>query len=125
MPTSSYPLAGCNMPGMTDAGPGLNDGVRVAQLPAVVDVADAMDLRAELAELLTNGTAVLVADLGATNMLSLEGLQALVLVRAAAARRGSQLRLGSLRPPVRVKMELTGTVRLFSLYDTVEQACAG
>jgi anti-sigma B factor antagonist len=68
---------------------------------------------------------VLVADLGATKMLSLEGLQALLLVRAAAARRGAQLRLASLRPHVRVKMELTGTVRLFSLYDTVEQACAG
>jgi hypothetical protein len=59
---------------------------RVARLPAVLDFANVMDVRHELDELLVNGMTILIADMTAT--VTLEGLQALVLVRAAAARAG-------------------------------------
>jgi anti-anti-sigma factor len=94
----------------------------VAKLPAVLDLANAMDVRNELDELLVNGVTILIADMTATTTLALEGLQALVLVRATAIRRGSQLRLAAPQPAVRQYMNLTGTSGLIPLYDTIDQA---
>lgn len=107
---------------MTDAGADLSDGVRVAALPAAVDVANAMDVRHELSEMVRDGVTVLVADMAATTSLSLEGLQVLLLARTTAARRGAQLRLAAIRPHILRFMELTGTSRLFSLYPSVKAA---
>jgi len=110
---------------MTGAEPGLSgDGVRVVKLPPVVDVANAMDVRAELAGMLVDGVTVLVADMAATTTLTLEGLQVLVLVRSAARGKGAQLRLASIQPPVRRFMGLAGADQLFRLYESVELARA-
>jgi len=67
--------------------PGELAGVRVAVLPAAVDVASAMQVRDGLVSLLTDGVLVLIADMSATTALSIEGVHSLVLVRAAARRR--------------------------------------
>lgn len=107
---------------MLHASPGEADSTRVARLPAVLDLTNAMNVRSELDELLVNGVTVLIADMTATLTLTLEGLQALVLVRAAAARRGAQLRLAAPQPAVRRYLNLTGTSGLFPLYDTTGQA---
>jgi hypothetical protein len=69
---------------MPDAVPGELDSVRVARLPGVVGAANAMNVRDELACLLGDGVSVLVADMSATAALAQEGLQAVVLARAAA-----------------------------------------
>lgn len=108
---------------MLHASPGEADSTRVARLPAVLDLTNAMNVRSELDELLVNGVTVLIADMTATLTLTLtlEGLQALVLVRAAA-RRGAQLRLAAPQPAVRRYLNLTGTSGLFPLYDTTGQA---
>lgn len=74
--------------------------------------------------MLAGGVRVLIADMAATTTLTLEGLQVLVLVRATAARQGARLRLASLQPPVLRYMGMTGTKRLFPLYDSVEHARA-
>jgi anti-sigma B factor antagonist len=112
------------MPRMADGEPAGLDGVRVVRLPGCVDVGNAMDVRAALAGELRDGVRVLVADLAATASLALEGLQVLVLVRAAAARRGAELRLAAARPAVARYLELTGTARMFPLYDSVDRARA-
>lgn len=109
---------------VTDVQPRPNGTVRVAQLPPVIDVANAIDVSAGLIDMLTAGTTVLIGDMAATAALSLEGLQALLLARAAASRHGAQLRLASIRPHVRRYMELTEAQLLLPLYDSVEQARA-
>jgi anti-anti-sigma factor len=109
---------------MADAGPGGLGGVRVVPLPARVDVSNAMSVHAALEAELRDGVTVLVADLTATASLGLEGLQVLLLARAAAARQGARLRLAAVQPAVLRYMHLTGTARMFSLH-TVDQARAG
>lgn len=103
------------------AGP---DGVRVVRLPAHVNLPAAMDVRAALDAELLDGVTVLVADLAATAALSLEGLQALLLARAAATRRGAELRLSAVQPPVLRYMALMGTTGMFPLYASVDEARA-
>ena len=107
---------------MSDAEPGVLAGVRVAVLPAAVDVASAMQVRDELVGLLADGVFVLIADMSATTALTIEGVHSLVLVRAAARRRGAEFRLAGLRRDVLRFMVRTGTERMFSLYDSVEHA---
>jgi anti-sigma B factor antagonist len=96
----------------------------VVPFPAEVGVENAMDVRAALDGELRDGVTVLVADLAATTRLSLEGLQVLVLVRAAARRRGAELRLAAVQPAVLRFMEVTGTARIFPLYASTDQARA-
>ena len=107
---------------MSDAEPDGLAGVRVAVLPAAVDVASAMQVRDGLVGLLADGVLVLIADMSATTALSIEGVHSLVLVRAAARRRGAEFRLAGLRRDVLRFMVRTGTERMFSLYDSVERA---
>jgi anti-sigma B factor antagonist len=96
----------------------------VVPFPAEVDAENAMDVRAALDGELRDGVTVLVADLAATTSLTLEGLQVLVLVRAAARRRGAELRLAAVQPAVLRFMEMTGTARIFPLYGSTDQARA-
>jgi anti-anti-sigma factor len=105
---------------VADDGPAGLDGVRVVPLPAHVDVSNAMSVHAALEAELRAG----VTDLAATASLGLEGLQVLLLTRAAAARQGARLRLAAVQPAVLRYMTLTGTARMFSLHDTVDQARA-
>lgn len=107
---------------VTDAGTGPDDGVRVARLPPVVDIANAAGVRAELGGLLADGVRVLVADMTATTALSMEGVHSLLLVRTLAKKRGAQLRLAAVNPRVRRYMALTGTDQLFPLYASVDHA---
>jgi hypothetical protein len=65
---------------MADDRPAGLDGVRVVPLPAHVDVSNAMSVHAALEAELRAG----VTDLAATASLGLEGLQVLLLTRAAA-----------------------------------------
>src|SRR6202034_152713 len=75
---------------MADDGPAGLDGVRVVPLPAHVDVSNAMSVHAALEAELRAG----VTDLAATASLGLEGLQVLLLTRAAAARQRGQAAAG-------------------------------
>lgn len=97
------------------------NGVCVAQLPVYVDITNATDVRRTLddGDKLEHGGAVLVVDLAATDSLSLEGLHVLVLARADADRRGAELRLAAAKLRVRRFLDLTGTRKLFPLYDSV------
>ena len=98
------------------------DVIRVATLPPVVDMTNAQDITTRLYDHLTSGVTILIADMTATTTFTLEGLQALLLVRAIARRKGASLRLAAPRPHIRRYMNCTGTYRLFAVYDTIDAA---
>lgn len=102
--------------------PAALNSVRVVRLPVQVDVTNAADVRGALDEELQGRVTVLVVDLAATESLSLEGLQVLVLARTAANRRGADFRLAAAKPQVRRFLDVTGTRQLFPLYESVAAA---
>jgi anti-sigma B factor antagonist len=95
---------------------------RVVRLPAGIDLDNAAQVRATLAQALTGGVTVLVADMTATTWCTLEGLQVLLHSRAAADAVAVQLRLAGVQPAVRRLLERTGTIGLLSLYPSLPAA---
>ena len=65
-----------------------------------------------------------VIDFQDVPMIDSAGLGALVALLKQIAERGGSLSLTGLRKRVRLVFEITRTIRVFSVYDSVEQALA-
>lgn len=105
--------------------PDERDGLQVVLMPTEIDMSSAARVRAALTRPLADGITVLVADMTATGYLTLEGLHALLRVRAAAAAAGAQLRLAAVSPAVRRILERTGADRIFQVYPSLDAARLG
>ena len=95
------------------------------RLPSGIDLDNAVQVRAALAQALTGGVTVLVADMTATTWCTLEGLQMLLQSRAATEAAGVQLRLAGVQPAVQHLLERTGTIGLLRLYPSLDAALDG
>ena len=102
-----------------------SDGVRVIALPAGIDLNGAEQVQAALTRGLAAGVTVLIADMTTTAYCTLEGVQALLRARRAAAAAGAQFRLAAVRPAVQRVLEMTGTSVLLRMYPTLEAARDG
>jgi anti-anti-sigma regulatory factor len=77
-----------------------------------------------LTRALDDGTAVLVADAGATAFCGCSGVTALLLTHQRAAAAGAQLRVVVGSPPMRRILELTAADQVLNTYPTLAAALA-
>ncbi len=99
--------------------------VAVVTLPAEIDVTNADIVREELATVLNQGAALLIADLSKTSFCDSAGVSALVRTfrRAAASERSVRLVVST--PAVERVLSITGVDRLVDTFPSVAASLAG
>ncbi len=98
------------------------DGVTVIRPVGDLDVTTALDLRALLGEQLAQEQARIVIDLSAVPFIDSSGVGVLVTANRRTRAGGGGLALAAMGPGVAKVLELTRTIRVFTVADTVEQA---
>jgi len=96
----------------------------VVTLPAEIDASNDGQVQDTLTRALDDGTAVLVADAGATAFCGCSGVTALLLAHHRAAAAGAQLRVVVGSPPMRRILELTAADQVLNTYPTLAAALA-
>ena len=99
--------------------------VSVVTLPAEIDVTNADATRDELLAVLSQGAALLVADMSKTVFCDSSGVSTLVRVFRHAATSGAALRLVVSTPAVQRVLSITGVDRLVDVYPSVAASLAG
>ena len=96
----------------------------VVTLPDEIDASNDGQVQDTLTRALDDGTAVLVADAGATTFCGCSGVTALLLTHHRAAAAGAQLRVVVASPLMRRVLELTAAARVLNTYPTLAAALA-
>ena len=99
--------------------------VAVVTLPAEIDVTNADVVREELAYVLNQGAALLIADLSKTSFCDSAGVSALVRTFRRAATSESSMRLVVSTPAVERVLSITGVDRLVDTFPSVAASLAG
>ena len=99
--------------------------VAVVTLPAEIDVTNADMVREELASVLNQGAALLIADLSKTSFCDSAGVSALVRTFRRAATSESSMRLVVSTPAVERVLSITGVDRLVDTFPSVAASLAG
>jgi anti-sigma B factor antagonist len=94
----------------------------VLKLAGRLDATTVSQLERALTEAQLLGDRVIVIDLSQLNYVSSSGLRVLLTGRSNARKRGGEVFLCSLRPPVREVFEMVGFTAVFTIFDTCEQA---
>jgi anti-sigma B factor antagonist len=95
----------------------------VVTLPGEIDASNDGQVQDTLTRAL-DGTAVLVADAGATTYCGCSGVTALLLTHHRAAAAGAQLRVVVGSPPMRRILQLTAADQVLNTYPTLAAALA-
>ncbi len=90
-----------------------------------VDVATVPRLREKLHSLVAEGSPRIVVDLERVDFLDSTGLGVLVGALKRVRANGGELALVCTSARIRKVFEVTGLTKVFSLYDTVDEAVAG
>lgn len=101
------------------------NGVAVVRMTGRLDYQTAPEARQELLDAVEQGSARLVADLGAVEFLDSSGLGALIAGLKAARAAGGDLRLAQVPEQARVVLALTTLDRMFTSFASVPEAVAG
>ena len=96
----------------------------VVTLPDEIDTSNDGQVQDALTRALDDGTAILVADAGATTYCGCSGVTALLLTHHRAAAAGAQLRVVVGSPSMRRILELTGADQVLNTYPTLAAALA-
>ena len=96
----------------------------VVTLPREIDISNDGQVQDTLTSALDHGTAVLVADAGATAFCGCSGVTALLLTHHRAAAAGAQLRIVVGSPSMRRILELTAADQVLHTYPTLAAALA-
>ena len=96
----------------------------VVTLPGEIDISNDGQVQDTLTSALDDGTAVLVANAGATAFCGCSGVTALLLTHHRAAAAGAQLRVVVGSPPMRRILELTAADQVLNIYPTLAAALA-
>ena len=99
--------------------------VAVVTLPPEIDVTNADMVREELASVLNQGAALLIADLSKTSFCDSAGVSALVRTFRRAATSESSMRLVVSTPAVERVLSITGVDRLLETFPSVAASLAG
>lgn len=99
-------------------------GCVVLYVAGELDLVTAPDLEAELVRQLADAPAQLVLELSGVAFFGSLGLAAIIRARELAAERGVRLAV-VLNRLVRRTMELTGTLELFAVYESLDAAVGG
>jgi anti-sigma B factor antagonist len=90
-----------------------------------LDADSAESYRPQIQPLFGANPCYLVADLAELKYISSAGLNLLMYVYREARKQGGEFRLAGVQTYVKEILDLTGYTKIFTLYDTVEQATAG
>ena len=96
----------------------------VVTLPGEIDISNDGQVQDTLTSALDDGTAVLVANAGATAFCGCSGVTALLLTHHRAAAAGAQLRVVVRSPSMRRILELTAADQVLNTYPTLAAALA-
>ena len=99
-----------------------SDRSAIVTLPARLDASNAGQIRAELLALISQATAVLIADMSGTVSCDESGADALALVYQHAEISGTQLRLVVTSSGIRDALSQVGLDRLVATFPSVEMA---
>ena len=97
----------------------------VATLPAEIDVTNADPIREELLSVVSQGAALLVADLSMTTFCDSTGVSTLVRTLRRTSASQAALRLVVNTPSVQRVLSITGVDRLLEVFPSVSAALAG
>jgi anti-sigma B factor antagonist len=100
-------------------------GVTIAELSGEVDIGSAPALREQLLRLLRPGSSQLVIDLSKVSFCDASGLAVLVSTGRRARLLGGFLRLAAVSPQAGRVLSLTGLLRSFAIFPTVQAAVTG
>jgi anti-anti-sigma factor len=101
-----------------------HEHVTVVQINGSVDSLTADRLATACSLQLSQDRVMLVADLSGVQYTSSAGLRALLTTMKDARRRGGDLRLASVQPPVLRVLELSGFTGILNLFPDVDTAVA-
>jgi anti-sigma B factor antagonist len=101
------------------------DGYCVLAVSGEVDVATVPRLREQLHGLAAQGDNSIVVDLDGVEFLDSTGLGVLVGALKRVRSSGGDLHLICTQPRIRKVFEVTGLTKVFSIYDSVDEAVAG
>jgi anti-sigma B factor antagonist len=106
------------------AAPPRQPRLAVVTLPGEIDASNDGQVQDTLTSALDAGTAVLVADAGATTFCGCSGVTALLRTHHRAAAAGAQLRVVVGSPPMRRILKLTAADQVLHTYPTLAAALA-
>jgi anti-sigma B factor antagonist len=101
------------------------NGYSVLAVSGEVDVATVPRMREQLHTLVAQGDNRIVVDLDAVDFLDSTGLGVLVGALKRVRSSGGDLQLICTQPRIRKVFEVTGLTKVFSIYDTLDEAVAG
>jgi anti-sigma B factor antagonist len=101
-----------------------NNGWAVIAVTGEVDVATVPRLREQLHSLVAQGSHHIVVDLDAVDFLDSTGLGVLVGALKRVRTHDGELALVCTQPRIRKVFEVTGLTKVFSLFDSVDEAVA-
>ena len=101
------------------------NGYSVLAVSGEVDVATVPRLREQLHGLVAQGSNKIVVDLDSVDFLNSTGLGVLVGALKRVRSNDGELSLVCTQPRIRKVFEVTGLTKVFSLYDSVDEAVAG
>lgn len=101
------------------------DGAAVLAVSGEVDVATVPRLREQLHGLVAQGTNRIIVDLDGVDFLDSTGLGVLVGALKRVRSNDGELALVCTQPRIRKVFEVTGLTKVFSLFDSVDEAVAG
>jgi anti-sigma B factor antagonist len=100
-------------------------GWTLVSLPAEVDIANADEVRADLAAALDQGCPVVIVDMSRTSFCDCAGVGVLLAAASQARRAGLQIRIVARARPVLRTFELTGLYLALPVYPTAADAERG
>lgn len=101
------------------------NGYSVLAVSGEVDVATVPRLREQLHGLVAQGSTKIVVDLDSVDFLDSTGLGVLVGALKRVRSNDGELSLVCTQPRIRKVFEVTGLTKVFSLYDSVDEAVSG
>ena len=101
------------------------DGCSVLAVSGEVDVATVPRLREQLHGLVAQGSNRIIVDLDGVDFLDSTGLGVLVGALKRVRSNDGELSLVCTQPRIRKVFEVTGLTKVFSLFDSVDDAVAG
>ena len=94
----------------------------VVSVTGRIDAASASLLETEFSRLIEGGERRIIVDMGGLEYISSSGLRVLLAAKKNLKKVGGDLAIAALKPFVREVFEISGFLRIFSDYDTVEEA---
>jgi len=97
----------------------------VVSVTGRIDAASASLLETELSGLIGGGERAIIVDMGGLEYISSSGLRVLLAAKKNLKKSGGDLSIAALTPFVREVFEISGFLRIFPVYPSVEEAVKG